>query len=1699
MPWVSAQGPTCRTATPFCDAAIAPYVAGITGQNAPAGNRYGCLLSQPDPNWFTLTISRSGSISIFLTNTNNVDIDFILWGPFPDINTALSRCGNLGQTPTSTNGRIVDCSFDPAPTETVSIANAQVGEVYVLMITNFSGRPTQIFSRPNTGTGAIGCPCQFSGLSYTVNPATTGQILTANQQLARFAACQGNTFSYNIGVRGLLPSDVLGFSAAETNIQNVFGSAAQVFGPFYPIAGRFDTMDLVVQITPRPEHCGLQSYNIGITGGGGACSQVLRQELFVPCAEALDTVGCAGAMVPLVAQDIGATTFGTPSFTWRQLAGLPALLNGAGNRIATANIAPRQSTTSADELRFELEMRYGPCVSRDTMRVSIPNVNLNIGPANAVVCPPQRVNLQAILSDTFVQTIIDCDNYFIEPIAFTPEPVRSNNLRNAISLRDDELSISIPLGFNFSFYCNSYNSLRISSNGFVTFGNATATGFSPQTLPNASNPNNLIALAWTDLNPSLGGEISYLSDGVAPNRRFIVNFHEVPTVNNTSLQTVQLILYEGSNFIELHTTNLAFDRQNTLGMVQGLENANGSRAAPIPGRNNTRFNAANTSHRFRPSATTSLAPISYDWRPSGSLNDPTVFNPSAGPSATTNYTVTVTNGPCRYTASNLVRVEQPAQAPAVSCGNVTPSSITFVWTGTLPAGGFFEYSLNNGQTWINAGNNTSFTLNGLTANSTRSILVRINDGSGSGCAVSENASASCTTSPCPLSLSVLGIDSVRCFGQSNGAIRLGASQGTAPYTFVWGGGQTGPNLTGLTAGTYRVTLSDASGACSVINNNLVVGQPQNLNLSVLDQANPSCNGGTDGLISLSAAGGTAPYTYLWNNGQTSPNLTGLSSGSYRLTLSDANGCTLSSPTYNLSQPPALRLNRDTLLQANCLRGGEIRFTASGGTPPYTYNWNTGQTSPNLNNLGAGTYVLTLSDANGCRLASAPQTINPINFPTLVSSSVDSIDCHNGNNGRISLSFAGGNPPITYLWSDGSTQAQRQNLSAGTYTLTLSDALGCTLSPPSFVLSQPNPLQITLLNLVNDTCGSTGLGSIEVSSQGGVPNYRYLWNNGQTTQNLQNLQAGTYTLTLSDANDCQAIFSTQVSLPPGTVSVQIQAQDNPCAGQSQGSINAIVSGGSGFHSYLWSDGSTNASLLNLAAGTYSLTVTDSLASSLTCRILNTVQIGQPLALDLDTLALNNIDCHNNQTGLIDLLGRGGVPPYTYAWSNGATSNRLENLASGLYTLSLSDANNCLFPPRDFNLSQPDPLVFSLANLDPSGCDNSPQGSITTQTQGGTQPYQYSWNNGFLTANLQNLNSGNYQGQVLDANGCSASLTVELGNGFVTATLAVIRDSLCFGAEDGALEGQSNLGANANYLWSNGQTTALATGLQAGSYTLSVTAINNLGQTCLDTLSFTLSQPDAPLEVLLNQIQDIDCDQVPIAALQAQGIQGWGQPYTYSWNNGASSPLIENLGPASYELRLSDARDCQVTASITVTAPPLPQLAAWVGNVGQSSTTVAWGNTIELNAGFNENNAQYRWSPSTNLNQDNTASVLLEATQSGELTYFVRARIGDCETLDSVRLVVIATFTGIPTAFSPNGDGANDKFRPVELNPAFITQFEVYNRWGQRIYDNPSLSDGGWDGSFKGQPQPSDVYFYTLVFQRPQDAQPQIYRGEVTLLR
>ncbi len=644
--------------------------------------------------------------------------------------------------------------------------------------------------------------------------------------------------------------------------------------------------------------------------------------------------------------------------------------------------------------------------------------------------------------------------------------------------------------------------------------------------------------------------------------------------------------------------------------------------------------------------------------------------------------------------------------------------------GTTP----YSYSWNNGADTVSIANLTAGTYS-----------VTVTDAVG--CIATHSFML---TQPTVLSATTV-VTNVACNGGNTGAINITPSGGTAPYSFNWGGGITTEDRTGLTAGNYSVTITDANGCNGVVN--ATVTQPASALGGTTVITNVACNGGNTGAINLTPSGGTAPYTFNWAGGVTTEDRAGVMAGSYSVTITDLNGCT-ATITVPVSQPESVLSASYIVTNVACNSGntGAINITPSGGTAPYTFNWGGGVTTEDRAGLTAGSYSVTITDLNGCTATITVAVSQPASALS-ASFIVTNVACNGGNNGAINLTPSGGTAPYTFNWGGGVTTEDRTGLTAGNYSVTITDANGCNGVVNATVTQPASALGGTTV-ISNVACNGGNNGAINLTPSGGTGPYTYNWGGGITTEDRTGLTAGSYSVTITDANNCTATITVPVSQPASALSASFVVNNVACNGGNTGAINLTPSGGTAPYTFNWGGGITTEDRTGLSAGNYAVTITD--ANS--CTSVINVSVIQPNALTVAT-SQTNILCNGASTGSATVAVTGGTGAYSYAWNTVPvqTSATANGLAAGTYTVTITDANNCS-TTRNFTITQPNDLNVALVSTNVS-CPGGSDGTASATVTGGVVAYTYLWSNGGTTATITGLTAGTYTVTVTDGNNCS----------------------------------------------------------------------------------------------------------------------------------------------------------------------------------------------------------------------------------------------------------------------------------------------------------------------------------------------------------
>lgn len=862
-------------------------------------------------------------------------------------------------------------------------------------------------------------------------------------------------------------------------------------------------------------------------------------------------------------------------------------------------------------------------------------------------------------------------------------------------------------------------------------------------------------------------------------------------------------------------------------------------------------------------ATGGTAPYTYRW--SNNVTGSSIFGLGSG-----TFSVAATDAAGRTGTASVTFVNPTPITASISFANIcNGGSVT-----ATAAGGTGPYTYNWG------GGRTGATQTGIAGGS---YNLTVTDSKGC-------SSVKFVSVPAAFSVS-LRVGALQCFGDCDAAVDALTSGGTAPFTYRWNTGATTQAIVGLPTGTYSVTVTDANG-CTGSASGTVLNPPQ-IVISTSVNA-PACGSGGSGSASVSATGGRPPFTYKWSNGQTGTTATGLSVGDYFVTVMDAGGCNRTAKVVVPSNAGfTIGINKtDASCGAN--NGSATASVTSGGRAPFTYKWNTNATTAAITNIGAGTYTVTVTDANGC-VNTASTTINAAGNLNI---NVTSTNAACGiANGTATATPTSGTAPFTYKWSNNATTASISLLSAGTYTVTVTDASGCT-AIGSATITTGNSIAVTVDLVKNVTCFGQNDGQLTAMVSGGSAPYTYRWSNGGNIAVLANLAAGSYTVTVTDAAGCTGTASNSITQPTA-LNIATTVSSTSC-GTSNGSSTATVTGGTSPYTYAWSNNSTSSSISNLAAGSYTLTVTDAKG----CKANATVTITSSNGISLSTGA-THVTCNGGTNGSASATVTGATGTVTYAWSNGGNTATINNLAAGTYTVTAT--NGGCSATSSVTINQPTAIAISISLTNPTCGSNN--GSLTAAASGGTPQYSYRWSNGSTTASISGLASGTYTVTVTDANGCTKMTSQAISAPNAPVLTMNQTNVSCFGGSNGSASVSVTGGtAPYTYNWGSSRTTASITGLNAGTYTVTVT--DNAG--CTASGSVTVTQPNAIS--LTSTVTSATCVTTGSAEVTVTGGTG---PYSYLWNNGGTTAKISNVAAGNYTVTVTDAKGC--TSSLTVTVP------------------------------------------------------------------------------------------------------------------------------------------------------------------------------------
>jgi len=952
--------------------------------------------------------------------------------------------------------------------------------------------------------------------------------------------------------------------------------------------------------------------------------------------------------------------------------------------------------------------------------------------------------------------------------------------------------------------------------------------------------------------------------------------------------------------------------------------------------------------------------LSWDTLTYPLLGGVSVFTTPVGvPAGIYPYMVTDNNGCIMYDTITITEPSQIVSTPTitnVSCYGLSDGSTSLSISGGLPS--YIEdWGLNNPLSLSAGTYNYSIT-------------------DGNSCILYDSVTI---TEPNVLD-AISTITNVSCFGIADGAATVNISGGTTDYMLFWdtlsyplpGGLSTFITPIGVPAGTYPFSITDNNG-CS-FSDTIIISQPTVISVTETI-SNVSCNGGNDGTATLTLSGGTGTLTENWGTN----NPMALAAGTYPYTVNDNNGCSFTG-SVTITEPLAITSSILITDLTSCLvADGSIDLTVIGGTSPYTYLWSNNDTTQDISTLSAGNYTVTISDANGCLFFDSATVNQPSSGLTLSLSSPSyngyNIPCFDDNTGSIIANSSGGIGILTYSWSNGDTTQNISNLSDGSYSVTMTDAVGCSLFD-NITLNEPSEIS-SIYSTTNVLCNGDSTGSATVVFSGGVTDYLLSWtsyiyplpNGLNTFVTPFGVPAGIYPYSATDGNGCMH-FDTITITEPNAIAVSLSTTNVSCNGLSDGTATLTLSGGTGTLTEDW--GTNNP--MALASGTYNYTVTDSNL----CVESGSVTITEPSVISVSS-ATTNVSCNGLSDGTATLTISGGTPGYIEDWG----TNNPTTLASGTYNYTVTDSNLCV-ESGYVTITEPSEIIISIDSITDVSVYGGNDGSIYISSNGGVGNNTYNWNgpSGYSSVNedISNLISGEYIVTVSDSTNCSTSDTIIINQPpSLSITLDSVTNLLCYGECNGSLSITADGGDSVyTYLWTgpNGFTSTDEDidSLCAGSYELILSdTIDSI------SVTFAVSQP-TQLSIITNTNVALCYGGTAQATAYSYGGQ---YPYQTLWDNGSTSISTQLIAGTHY-VTVADSNGCIAIDSVTILQNDSMSLSTTNTNIscfGLNDGTIS----INVNTGgispftYSDNNGQFFQSSNTfsNLGDGNYTFIVMDA--------------------------------------------------------------------------------------------------------------------------
>ncbi|MDB4728013.1 OmpA family protein [Saprospiraceae bacterium] len=800
------------------------------------------------------------------------------------------------------------------------------------------------------------------------------------------------------------------------------------------------------------------------------------------------------------------------------------------------------------------------------------------------------------------------------------------------------------------------------------------------------------------------------------------------------------------------------------------------------------------------------------------------------------------------------------------------------------------------------------------------------------------------------------------FSSPDGALKVTVSGGQPPYEYNWSGNLRGNNPKNLGPGEYKVTVTDSQGKENT--GKIAIPDPR-FSLNITAEKAESGAGLADGVAKISIDGGTQPFSFKWDNGENTQTARKLTEGVHVVTVTDKNGC-IATGSIDVSQILApLEITFNQTQENNCHgdANAQLEVSVSGGKAPYYYTWDkSGLVGKKLIKLAAGAYMVTVKDAVGT-VSMAQVAINEP--PTLNATlKVDAPASTGNSDGKATVQASGGTGDYSYKWDNGETTPSASKLNPGNHTVTISDSQGCEsiteVTIPENILTMSASINLT----TDIKCNGERSASIKTNVSGGKAPFKYQWSDARLNgENPSNLNAGNYSLTITDVAGNSATSNIQIT-EPEVINISITPQNPATTGNTDGKARAKVTGGTGGYMFKWDNGETDKTAEKLNAGTHTLTVTDKNG----CQAIATIDITEnilPLAVSLEQI--KSINCNGEQNAELKSEISGGKAPFTYSWNDSKiSSDKALNLAAGNYELIVTDVTGTTANAKII-VNQPEALSANI-QVEKAATLGQNDGKARINAKGGNGNYAYKWDNGETTKTAEKLSSGEHSVTITDENGCQTTSTIDISENILplSVNLNQVKNINCNGEKSAELTVEIEGGKPPfSYNWNDANISGEnAKGLAAGNYGLTLT--DATGTTT--TSKILVDQPDA----LSANIQI----EKPASTGNSDGkarisVKGGDGNYSYKWDNGETEEIASKLSPGNRTVTVTDGNGCSIIESIEI----LENILAMTIEIEQTGDVNCFGDAnaaVQVSVSGGKGPFNYQWNDS-NLSGENPSSL------------------------------------------------------------------------------------------------------------------------------